>query len=360
MLTPKTIAMNAANATHWTLYRRTANRRNQPRTIPMRMRPSWLMSIAFPRRMGEIPRIPDKGVGAVLTRNNDAAPGGARRKTQLPALLIPREGAPCLLQTSVHRVAPRTWRRICFAQTAGPGWAPRPAPPRPTPCPRKRFRPAILGPRLRASRPPAVSTRPSRPSTAGNGLDHPDRNARCLGEQLPELLRSLLRPRPGERTHRGPSRSCDPWHARIRLGDLSCVSRRVHELEHRYARPSLGRDVRGDGNPQQRRGGGDDGVCGSPVSGRIRARGTIPPSRFRAFLEHPRRELPGHAADLRPHHPAPAPGGIRGFPGGGIDGPKLGHCSFVRWSGCIRRRRARRALPFNHVEPQRSRYHDGA
>src|SRR2546427_4638022 len=30
------------------------------------------MSMAFPRRMGEIPRIPDKGVGAVLTRNNDA------------------------------------------------------------------------------------------------------------------------------------------------------------------------------------------------------------------------------------------------------------------------------------------------
>src|SRR5207245_712234 len=75
MLTPKTIAMNAANAPHWTLYRRTANRRNQPRTIPMRMRPTWLMSIAFPRRMGEIPRIPDKGVGAVLTRNNDATPG---------------------------------------------------------------------------------------------------------------------------------------------------------------------------------------------------------------------------------------------------------------------------------------------
>src|SRR3989442_803279 len=35
MLTPKTIAMNAAKAPHWTLYRRNANRRNHPRTVPM-------------------------------------------------------------------------------------------------------------------------------------------------------------------------------------------------------------------------------------------------------------------------------------------------------------------------------------
>src|SRR5438093_5903824 len=89
MLAPKTIAMNAAKAPHWTLYRRTANRRNQPRTIPMRMRPSWLMSIAFPRRMGEIPRIPDKGVGAVLTRNNDAALGKPATRLNYPRATCP-------------------------------------------------------------------------------------------------------------------------------------------------------------------------------------------------------------------------------------------------------------------------------
>src|SRR2546425_191762 len=89
MLTPKTIAMNAANAPHWTLYRRTANRRNQPRTIPMRMRPSWLMSIAFPRRMGESPPIPDKGVGAVLTRNNDVALGKPATRLNYPAARCP-------------------------------------------------------------------------------------------------------------------------------------------------------------------------------------------------------------------------------------------------------------------------------
>src|SRR3989442_13196124 len=47
MLSQKTIAMNAAKAPHWTLYRRTANRRNHPRTVPMRTSPSWLMSMAF-------------------------------------------------------------------------------------------------------------------------------------------------------------------------------------------------------------------------------------------------------------------------------------------------------------------------
>src|SRR2546427_13164902 len=84
MLTSKTIAKTAPQAPHWTLHRRPANRRTQPRTIPMRMRPSWLMSIAFPRRMGEIPRIPDKGVGAVLTRNNDAAPGEPAARLNYP------------------------------------------------------------------------------------------------------------------------------------------------------------------------------------------------------------------------------------------------------------------------------------
>src|SRR5256885_2095455 len=89
MLTPKTIAMNAAKAPHWTLYRRTANRRNQPRTIPMSTRPSWLMSIAFPRRMGEIPPIPDKGVGAVLTRNNDAPLGKPATRLNYPTARCP-------------------------------------------------------------------------------------------------------------------------------------------------------------------------------------------------------------------------------------------------------------------------------
>src|SRR5213594_2095317 len=103
MLTPNTIAMNAAKAPHWTLYRRTANRRNHPRTIPMRTSPSWLMSIAFPRRMGESPAIPHKGTGAVLTRNNEAIRG--RTATRLnyfaarcPAgvALVRFDGVSCL------------------------------------------------------------------------------------------------------------------------------------------------------------------------------------------------------------------------------------------------------------------------
>src|SRR6266571_4565189 len=89
MLTPKTIAMNAAKAPHWTLYRRTANKRNQPRTIPMRTRPSWLMSMVVPQRMGEIPRIPDKGVGAVLTRNNEATAKPAATRLNYLAAACP-------------------------------------------------------------------------------------------------------------------------------------------------------------------------------------------------------------------------------------------------------------------------------
>src|SRR2546426_12517944 len=51
------------------------------------------MSMAFPRRMGEIPRIPDKGVGAVLTRNNDAALGKPATRLNYPRATCPAGGA---------------------------------------------------------------------------------------------------------------------------------------------------------------------------------------------------------------------------------------------------------------------------
>src|SRR6266852_9392407 len=41
----------------------------------MRTSPSWLMSMAFPRRMGEIPAIPEKAPGRIHTRNNQAIRG---------------------------------------------------------------------------------------------------------------------------------------------------------------------------------------------------------------------------------------------------------------------------------------------
>src|SRR5207237_8984618 len=62
--------MNEANAPHWTLYRRTANMRNHPRTLPMRTTPTWLISIGFPRRRDAIRSRGDKGTGPVLSRNN--------------------------------------------------------------------------------------------------------------------------------------------------------------------------------------------------------------------------------------------------------------------------------------------------
>src|SRR2546430_15108608 len=60
--------MNEANAPHWTLYRRTANIKNHPRTLPMRTTPTWLMSIGFPRKRDAIRRRGDKGTDSVLTR----------------------------------------------------------------------------------------------------------------------------------------------------------------------------------------------------------------------------------------------------------------------------------------------------
>src|SRR5881409_3187299 len=47
------------------------------------------MSMAFPRRMGEIPRIPDKGVGAVLTRNNEAGLGKPATRLNYPRATCP-------------------------------------------------------------------------------------------------------------------------------------------------------------------------------------------------------------------------------------------------------------------------------
>src|SRR2546426_9454550 len=59
----------------------------------MSTRPSWLMSIAFPRRMAEIPPIPDKGVGAVLNRNNDAPLGKPATRLNYPTASCPTGAA---------------------------------------------------------------------------------------------------------------------------------------------------------------------------------------------------------------------------------------------------------------------------
>src|SRR2546425_191766 len=58
---------------------------------------------------------------------------------------MPGGGCVCPIRTSVRRVVPRTWRRICFAQTAGPGWVPRPAPPHRIPHPPTGFASSSLG-----------------------------------------------------------------------------------------------------------------------------------------------------------------------------------------------------------------------
>jgi len=109
----------------------------------MRMRPSWLMSIAFPRRMGEIPRIPDKGVGAVLTRNNDAAPGSPPQDSTTPVRHA-RQGSRLSASTvcpacgttndSTHTFCVNCGTRLGSTAVAAPG-APTAGPPPATPPP---------------------------------------------------------------------------------------------------------------------------------------------------------------------------------------------------------------------------------
>src|SRR3989449_2331616 len=184
MLTPKTIAMNAANAPHWTLYRRTANRRNQPRTIPMRMRPSWLMSIAFPRRMGESPPIPDKGVGAVLTRNNDVALGKPATRLNYPAARCPA-GLALVRFDRVSRVRDHeSFVERLLRELRDPSWSGRS---------HGTWRARGRG----ATRPPASCGPLSgripvlcAPVSAGcDFLGHALRTVRCRREKLPAFLR---------------------------------------------------------------------------------------------------------------------------------------------------------------------------
>src|SRR2546425_13039868 len=192
MLTPKTIAMNAATAPHWTLYRRTANRRNQPRTIPMSTRPSWLMSIAFPRRMGEIPPIPDKGVGAVLTRNNDAPLGKPATRLNYPRARCPT-GVALVRFDRVSRVRDHeSFVERLLRELRDPSWNGRSHGTRRGCCRSATRRPAS-GSALSGRIP--VLCAPV--SAEGDFLGHALRNVRCIHENLPAVLRRV--PGPGRR-----------------------------------------------------------------------------------------------------------------------------------------------------------------
>src|SRR2546427_6634370 len=274
MLTPKTIAMNAANAPHWTLYRRTANRRNQPRTIPMRMRPSWLMSIAFPRRMGEIPRIPDKGVGAVLTRNNDA-PGGN------PATRLNYLGATCpagvalvhldrvsrvrdherfderLLRELRDRSRDRRHGGTCRAR--GRSDTPWPAPDR-----------AISG-RIPVLSAPIPAER--------DVLGHAFRPVRRMDEELPAIFRRV--PGPGRRDWFAFRRPFvrHSWDCLHRRGVRRPPSAVAPDLEPPSPSPLRRRGVRLVGHPPQHRHRRHDGIPRPPGSGRTEDGGAGPPPR---------------------------------------------------------------------------------
>jgi len=187
MLTPKTIAMNAAKRPTGPLYRRTGT--GEPsEDRPHEDEPSWLMSMAFPRRMGEIPAIPDKGTGAFSLEIT--TPSWAnRRKTQL--LLGQMPGGVALVRFDcVSCVRDRERRNEhVLRELRDPPRFRRPAAPG--------FRPA--GP------PPAAPASVCALSDAPTRIMRPSHGGR--------RSRYVLRPfrRPGRRTSCPSSSSISPW-----------------------------------------------------------------------------------------------------------------------------------------------------
>src|SRR6266566_1548289 len=89
MLTPKTTAMNPANAPHCTRYRRTAKSRNHPRTTPMSRSPSWLMSVSFPPGRGTLSRPTQIKEPRRFSRDITRDRRDGRQKAQLPRPPMP-------------------------------------------------------------------------------------------------------------------------------------------------------------------------------------------------------------------------------------------------------------------------------
>src|SRR5436309_2510565 len=352
MLTPKTIAMNAANAPHWTLYRRTANRRNQPRTIPMRMRPSWLMSMAFPRRMGEIPRIPDKGVGAVLTRNNEAGLGKPATRLNYPRATCPAGVALVRLDrlSGVRdherfdelllrelRDRPRDRRHGGTCRARGRSATPWSAPDR-----------AISG-RIPVLSAPIPAER--------DVLGHAIRPVRRMDEELPAILRRVLGP---GRRDRCAFRRPFVRHSR------DCLRRRgfrwprsdvAPDLELRSPSPLRRRGVRLLCHPHEHRHRRHDGIRGPPVSGRTDDGEASPPPGTHAVPQHPGRKHPARAHPVRPRHAPVAPHPRR--PASWTARCHGHDCASVRGPGTLRRPGRGGDLPLRVLGPLRSRDHDG-
>src|SRR2546425_12326779 len=281
MLTPKTIAMNAANAPHWTLYRRTANRRNQPRTIPIRTRPSWLISIAFPRRMGEIPRIPDKRVGAVLTRNNHTALREAATRLNYPGARCPAGVALGRFDRLSRVRDPERPDEHLLRELRDPSrgrrGGTRRAGGRSATC-----RPASRG-RLSGRIPVLCAPVPAE----GDFLGHALRPVRRIHEELPALLRRV--PGPGSRD-RGSLGRPFVRHPRDRH------RRRGFRRPPFDVAPDLGpwshctvrhRDVRRVCHPHEHRHRRHDGIRGPPLPRPNAGGGTSPPPRARAVPPPP-------------------------------------------------------------------------
>src|SRR2546427_6544214 len=199
--------MNEANAPHWTLYRRTANIKNHPRTLPMRTTPTWLMSIGFPRKRDAIRR---RGIkeparfSLEITRRAGPPPEGSI--TCRPDSRQGGDLAVCLDYLPVLRGLERSHESLLRPLREADG--------------RRSGRFAFSAvvpvgdPARRTGSDGGVSVFPESPSPPCDRRFDPLGDVRRLDEELRELLRRLLRPRARERPHRRISRTRDLWYLR--------------------------------------------------------------------------------------------------------------------------------------------------
>src|SRR2546428_2926767 len=146
----------------------------------MSTRPSWLMSIAFPRRMAEIPPIPDKGVGAVLTRNNDAPLGKPATRLNYPSARCPT-GVALVRFDRVSRVRDHeSFVERLLRELRDPSWNGRSHGTRRGCC-----RSATPRPASRVALSGRIPVLCAPVSAVAVFLVHHLRNVRCLDENLP-------------------------------------------------------------------------------------------------------------------------------------------------------------------------------
>src|SRR5712692_9604337 len=317
----------------------------------MRTRPSWLMSMVFPRRMGEIPAIPDKGTGAVLTRNNQAIRGPTATRLNYFAARCPA-GVALVRFDCVSRVRDRDRRDEHVLREL-------------------RHPPRLRRPR--GSRRPSGRSSTRRPAsvyalsdalpvlcalpTEGDVLGYALRPLRRLDEELLALLRRLSGPGRRDRRTRGGRLVRHLRDGLARLGFLRGPLDDPADGGLRAPRPLVDRHLRHLRDPHEHRHGRHDRIRRPPVPRRADDRGTGLPTGTPAIPQHPWGQPPARAPHLRTHHPSIRLDHIRLRRGSERGGER--RRSPLWWAHPVGRARRPGALPLHPARPLSPRDHDG-